>query len=114
MQIKPIPPGQAIPLEPEEMHAIMLGSQLIAAAGRMKVKAPEMIDAINKRGPVLEDPPFPQVRLFGTYGPVLQPPQGFEPPRICRGCGVVYYPLAGTTTGGVEPPLVAEPSEVSG
>lgn len=42
-----------------------------------------------------EDPPFPQARSFGTYGARLQPPDGFEPPRICLGCGVVYYPKMG-------------------
>ena len=38
------------------------------------------------------DPKYPLVRLMGGYGPVLDPPEGFEHPLICGTCGCVYFP----------------------
>jgi hypothetical protein len=50
--------------------------------------------------PRMPDPEFPTVRLFGMHGPKAEPPPGFEAPRICLACGVVYYPKIGARPNG--------------
>lgn len=39
----------------------------------------------------LVDPPFLLTRTMGSNGPRLKP-EGFEEGRICRVCGVVFFP----------------------
>lgn len=43
---------------------------------------------LPKPDPVLEMPK----RSHGEKGHRLRPPEGFEPPRVCLDCGVVYCP----------------------
>lgn len=49
MEIKRTPPGTALPLEEDELEAFLVGTQLIAAAGLLKRKIPDMVRAINER-----------------------------------------------------------------
>lgn len=44
-----------------------------------------------QQGPT-DDPPLELLpRMYGYYGPRIRPP-GFDwPPRVCLGCGVVYF-----------------------
>ena len=38
------------------------------------------------------DPEYPVLRTYGTHGPKILPPPGFEPARVCLACGGIYYP----------------------
>lgn len=52
MEIKQIPPNLVIPLEPDELNAVLLAGQFIAALGQVKRNGLDMIRDLNMREPV--------------------------------------------------------------
>lgn len=55
MEIKKAPPNTVIPLEEDELNAILLATQLIGALGKVKRSGLSMIEDLNSRQPVPVD-----------------------------------------------------------